>query len=331
MPTSGEADPEVFGAAPRLHQRILEILRDRIATGEVEAGSRLVESRLAREFGVSRAPVRQALAELRRQGVVSRQERGYLVTDRPLPEPARPPTGRARREQLTAVPSWQRYYGAVEDSITSRIAFGSWRVLETALAQHFGFSRTVARELLARLQQAGLVRNESGRWLAPMLSDRRVEELYALRAILEPAALVEAAPLLPPGLLARMDTALGAALAAEPQPDGDVLDRLEHEMHVELLAPCPNETLLAALAQHQSLLAAHRFFYRWTARMYPREPFLAEHLEIVGRLSRGDVDGAAAGLREHLLASRSRAVERIGQVRGLVVHEPLAYLERLPE
>ena len=202
-------------------------------------------------------------------------------------------------------------------------------MIETALAQHFGFSRTVARELLARLQQVGLVRNEGGRWLAPMLSDRRVEELYGRRAILEPAALIEAAPHVPPKLLHRMRGILRAAMDAEVQPEGDILDRLEHELHVALLAHCPNETLLAALTQHQSLPAAHRFFYRWTARMYPREPFLSEHLEIIARLAREDVEGAAAGLRAHLLASRGRAVERIGRIRGLAIHEPLAYLERL--
>lgn len=57
-------------------------LRDRILRGEISEGARLVETDLAAEMGVSRTPVRQALALLRGQDLVEPLEHGgYRVCD----------------------------------------------------------------------------------------------------------------------------------------------------------------------------------------------------------------------------------------------------------
>jgi DNA-binding GntR family transcriptional regulator len=47
-----------------LREQIKEILLERILRGELEPGERLVETRLARDFGTSQAPVREALRDL---------------------------------------------------------------------------------------------------------------------------------------------------------------------------------------------------------------------------------------------------------------------------
>ncbi|GAB3536889.1 GntR family transcriptional regulator [Arthrobacter tecti] len=55
-----------------LHQRLSEEFRERITAGIWPAGSQLPsEAELCREFGTSRGPVRQALAALRAEGVVT--------------------------------------------------------------------------------------------------------------------------------------------------------------------------------------------------------------------------------------------------------------------
>ncbi len=55
-------------------------LRSAIISGDLAAGSRLVETELADRFGVSRVPVRDALAELERSGLVElRARRGSFV------------------------------------------------------------------------------------------------------------------------------------------------------------------------------------------------------------------------------------------------------------
>jgi DNA-binding GntR family transcriptional regulator len=58
-----------------LMQLILNALRERILSGELAPGERLVESTLSEQFGVSRMPVREALRALAAEGIVSIQPR----------------------------------------------------------------------------------------------------------------------------------------------------------------------------------------------------------------------------------------------------------------
>lgn len=68
LPTSNKRD------------RISDLIRRAIIRGELRPGERIVESRIARELGVSQAPVREALAALRREGLVMQIEhRGAFV------------------------------------------------------------------------------------------------------------------------------------------------------------------------------------------------------------------------------------------------------------
>jgi DNA-binding GntR family transcriptional regulator len=63
-----------------LGDRIREALIERIATGHYKAGERLIEMKLAAEFGTSQLPVREALRDLERTGLVtSRPRRGSFV------------------------------------------------------------------------------------------------------------------------------------------------------------------------------------------------------------------------------------------------------------
>lgn len=51
--------------------RIADVLRERIASGLAAPGSRIVELEVARELGVSRSPVREALLRLSEEGLVA--------------------------------------------------------------------------------------------------------------------------------------------------------------------------------------------------------------------------------------------------------------------
>lgn len=64
-----------------LKSHIFQGLRDAIVSGRYRPGDRLNESRIAREFGVSRIPVREALMQLQEHGLVMNHERrGMFVT-----------------------------------------------------------------------------------------------------------------------------------------------------------------------------------------------------------------------------------------------------------
>jgi len=325
-------DPVASGAAPRLYQQAFDILARHIEQGGIPSGTRLLESSVAAQFGISRAPARQALAELERCGLVEKATgRGYTV--RPVANRKRvaPATDVAAKDEVRLISSssWERIYGEVEGEIMARASFASWRVNEAELARHYRVSRTVARDVIGRLQQRGVVRKDDrSRWHAPALTPDHVGELYELRAILEPVALVKAAPNVPPAFLAGMRAHLEDAIANAREIDGSTLDELEQEMHVALLGRCGNRTLMQTIMLAQSLLIAHRFLYRWTPRLFESEPFLPEHLEIVERLESGGTAEAARALETHLRVSQDRAITRIAVVARELDPDELPYLER---
>jgi DNA-binding GntR family transcriptional regulator len=71
---------EARGKVPNLHVRVADGLRDEIERNELLPGQRLLEMHVARRFGVSQAPVREALRVLEREGLVEhRPRRGVYV------------------------------------------------------------------------------------------------------------------------------------------------------------------------------------------------------------------------------------------------------------
>ena len=75
-----QASSERSTARAPLRDDLRQLLLDRILSGELPPGSRITESRLAAELGVSRTPLREALFHLERDGFVrSDLARGFSV------------------------------------------------------------------------------------------------------------------------------------------------------------------------------------------------------------------------------------------------------------
>lgn len=65
-----------------IKEQVVDLLRDAILSGKISTGERLNESVLARELGLSRIPVREALQKLQGQGlVVDAPRRGKFVVN----------------------------------------------------------------------------------------------------------------------------------------------------------------------------------------------------------------------------------------------------------
>jgi len=71
---------------PTLAQTVARDLEEDILAGRLRPRERLIESDLADRFSVSRAPVREALRMLEREGLVSRSPRGLQVSEPSLDE-----------------------------------------------------------------------------------------------------------------------------------------------------------------------------------------------------------------------------------------------------
>lgn len=82
MSFTADNDDRPLTLARERFERIYNTIRDRICLIEYEPGARLAEEDLAREFGVSRTPVRRVLARLEGEGLLeSRHGVGTFVID----------------------------------------------------------------------------------------------------------------------------------------------------------------------------------------------------------------------------------------------------------
>ncbi|MBU3078213.1 GntR family transcriptional regulator [Sphingomonas quercus] len=70
-----EEAPVVDNTPSTLRTHLVKVLRSQILGGKYRPGDRLNESQIAREFNISRIPVREALSQLQEQGLVMNHER----------------------------------------------------------------------------------------------------------------------------------------------------------------------------------------------------------------------------------------------------------------
>lgn len=64
----------------RLRDQVYRLIRDDMKSGVLQPGQRIVEGELAERYNVSRTPIREALFQLARDGLLSTgTERGYVV------------------------------------------------------------------------------------------------------------------------------------------------------------------------------------------------------------------------------------------------------------
>jgi DNA-binding GntR family transcriptional regulator len=176
------------------------------------------------------------------------------------------------------------------------------RINEVRLAAQIGVSRTPLREALARLANEGALRDvpRRGFFVCP-LSAEEVRAIYPMRSILDPAALrlsgIPSADRV--ARLRRLNRQLGACT------DPAEAVRLDDELHLELVADCPNPELVK-LIRH----------FMWRTRRYElglmrkrvnMAAAVTAHERIFAALEQGDLDLAC----EELVGNMSRGAQPI--------------------
>ncbi len=311
--TSAEQTGGRAKGSSSLAERIYLVIRAKIEEGSMRPGETLMEAQVVKAFGVSRSPARQALEQLLGEGLIeSRSGRGYSIAGTAEPQHLGRPA--VLEDVRVSVPrQWERMYAEVEKQINIQMLFGSVQVNENELASHFEVSRTVTRDVLARMHSVGLVaKGRYGHWVAERLSAERVGNLFEMREILEPQALLRAAPHLPrPELVAAQHNVEVAR--ARKTIDSAEYDRTETDLHILLLEHCPNGELLLALKRTHLLFAPTRHL---------GDPFLGvpveiiraaldEHAEILESLASGRTDRAMEQLVAHIRVAHSRWNRRL--------------------
>lgn len=322
--------PEALsGRAPRLHEQVIEELQQRMLDLTLPPGQRLTEARIAAELGVSRTPVRAALRELESLGwLLIDDNKSYVVGPKATEGKFRKRSG--PRRPLKSVASWQTIYREVSQEAVARAAYGSWRIIEAELAATYRVSRTVAREVLARLEHVGILRKDNrSRWVLPALTRKRIEQLYEMRWVLEPIALRKAAVHSPESVLRKMKQELEVVIASPGLAPPEEFARLEEQLHVGLLSFGDNGLMLETLQHYHALLITNAQLYQATRHAFGSDPFMGEHLQIVEALLAADTERAVALMEHHLHVALDRALARTDFMVANLRYRPLAYLKPL--
>ncbi len=171
-------------------------LTENIARGALPEGARLTVAGMAHRLSVSRSPAIRAMDNLVTAQVLTPLGRaGYLVG----PLPTNPPQSRGQvvnlfmlavslpktDAALNAAAEWERILAAVAQAVATCIPPGIYQISESAKEEHFTVSRTVTREVLARLHEHGAIRKDRGsHWIAVPLSARKLDEQHEVRRVL---------------------------------------------------------------------------------------------------------------------------------------------------
>lgn len=163
------------------------------------------------------------------------------------------------------------------------------------LAARFGLSMTPAREAVRRLAAEGaLTISASGRISTPELTGERIEELAALRALLEPELASRALPRVHMALIERMQAINFASQEAALRRDGVTYVRTNLEFHRLLYLRAQSPAILAMVETVWLQLGpTMRALY---SRLDRRDP-PQQHRMIIAALKAGDEPGLKLAVR----------------------------------
>ena len=163
------------------------------------------------------------------------------------------------------------------------------------IAAEFGVSMTPAREAVRRLAAEGaLTLSASGRVTTPALSDERIEELAALRALIEPELASRALPRAHFALIDRLSAINGGIAEAVMRHDAVSYIRRNLEFHRTLYLRAQAPAMLAVLETVWLQLGpTMRMLYGRVQRNEPPR----HHRLIIAALKAGDEPGLRLAVR----------------------------------
>jgi DNA-binding GntR family transcriptional regulator len=183
------------------------------------------------------------------------------------------------------------------------------RLVQNALADQLGISRTPVRDALSRLVQEGLVDPAPvrGGFIVREFTPHEVLEIYDVRLALEPVAARGACGRHSGTQLAEMRD-LNAAIEAEPADSVSHGYELNERFHALVIQPSDNEIMKRMLAQLWQMPSALRM-YHFQASEHEREVTVSEHEGILGALAEGDADLLVELIEAHIRGAKQIALE----------------------
>jgi DNA-binding GntR family transcriptional regulator len=201
-------------------------------------------------------------------------------------------------------------YQTLRDLLRTGRIGPSERLQEVALATQLGVSRTPVREALARLASEGLVEAEGRSFAVPGLTAEDLDDIYALRSLLEPEAIRLATfRAMDPALREPLEDALTDAVVAHEAGNTDAFIAANSRFREAWLALVPNRRMVRAIGVYADHVRHLRVLTLADTKV--RSGALEGMKEIAGALRAGDARRAGRAMLEQLERARRALAERM--------------------
>lgn len=214
----------------------------------------------------------------------------------------------------------QSLTGAVADKLREQIIRGEIaegaQLRQDAIAIRYQVSRIPVREALRQLEAEGLITILPNRGaIVPALSPDDIEELFTIRALLEPEVLRSSIPKLTQADLAQAEAVL-RRYETDMEKEKHVVSwgRLNWEFHSILYSRSGMAQMLAIIRNVNSNAERYTRLQLYLAQGIRRAN--AEHREILERCRRREVTDACNLLRRHIRFAGQSLKEVLQQKRG---------------
>lgn len=279
----------------KLALNIIEFARE----NELPEGYHLVEDQLAKLLGVSRSPVRRTLDYLAKSGIVTAESnRGFF-----LAQPAQEIDSEAIRIPVSEED--RLYSQMIDDRVRGKLDPDQ---TEVDLMRRYHAKRGVVTRVLWRLAKEGIVERGPGvgwTFMPTIDSVKTHDESYALRMVIEPAALLQPGFKVDAKKLARAREVhermlrKGANVAV-----GSQMFEINADFHELLASFSGNRFFLQIIEQQNRLRRLLEYNVRDAERILDS---CREHISIIDAIEANDREFAANLMRHHLMRARKLA------------------------
>lgn len=226
---------------------------------------------------------------------------------RPLPVASRKarPANTVPTERLTD----RAYHAIKQDILVCELAPGV-NVTERELGVRYGLGKAPLREALIRLIHEGLLQSipRSGYRVTPV-TIQDVQDIFALRLLVEPAAARQAAGRIEETLLKELNELCRAGYTPGNRESESTFLRANRQFHVAIADASGNRRLARMLGQ--LLEETERLFHLGLAVRDRTEEMKHEHEDLLAALVSGDADAAQSATIRQIDAARTMVMDGI--------------------
>jgi len=201
-------------------------------------------------------------------------------------------------------------YRSIRTAILNGVLRPGTVLNQADLAEQIQVSRLPIREAINMLAQEGLVRVVLHKGAqVTHFSPADIQEIYAIRKVLEGYAIREAIPHINNNLLESLEEINRNIVGYSEAGDMDARIEANERFHLLLYRPCQNKKLVELI---EGLWASYPKKFLWGVRGRA-EQVVSQHKEILEAVRRRDTDSAEKLIHDHLILSQE-AIKKMKSV-----------------